>query len=36
VIEHPVANIDSEWEFDWAEFLLSHGGEKFLRAVSLA
>jgi CMP-N,N'-diacetyllegionaminic acid synthase len=36
VIQHPVANIDSEWEFDWAEFLLKHGGEKFLRAVSLA
>ena len=25
VIEHPVANIDEEWELEWAEWQLARG-----------
>jgi CMP-N-acetylneuraminic acid synthetase len=33
VIEHAVVNIDAEWEFDWAEFLLGRPGNERLRAL---
>lgn len=36
VIEHPVVNIDAEWEFEWAEFLLGRQGSSLLKAVSVA
>lgn len=35
VINHPVANIDSQWEFEWADFLLRRDGSELLGAVSL-
>lgn len=33
IIEHPVVNIDADWEFDWAEFLLARQGGGVFRAV---
>jgi CMP-N-acetylneuraminic acid synthetase len=35
IVEHPVVNIDAEWELDWAEFLLAKSEHQFLRMVSL-
>jgi CMP-N-acetylneuraminic acid synthetase len=35
VIEHPVVNIDTEWELDWAEFVLEREGTRFLQAALL-
>jgi CMP-N-acetylneuraminic acid synthetase len=35
IIEHPVVNIDAEWEFEWAEFLLERQGRALRAAAAL-